>query len=104
MYPAKLYPVGQDLHIIPNFLVARLYNSRQKTGQSGLELVNLSGLEQYQLAPDHHQDSSDGKVVRWIAEFYNGKRETIRISPRISSTGTDVFEQQGSSNSGPGPH
>jgi hypothetical protein len=43
-----------------------------------MRLANLSGLEQYQLAPDHHQDSSNGKIVRWITEFYNGKR-TIRI-------------------------
>jgi hypothetical protein len=45
--------------------------------------VNLSGLEQYQLAPDHHQDSSHSKVVRRIAKFYNGKRKTVRLSPYV---------------------
>ncbi len=58
-----------------------------------LRLANFSGLEQYQLAPDHHQDSSNGKVVRRIAEFYNEKKETIRISLHFPSTGTNIFEQ-----------
>src|SRR6266851_9017722 len=69
-----------------------------------VKLVNLSGFEQYQLSPNHHQDRSNGEVVRWISEFYNEQKERIRISSHVVSSRTDVFGQEESSNSGPGQH
>ena len=57
----------------------------RKRASQDMRFMNLSGLEQYQLAPNHHQDSSNGMIVRWITEFYNGKgtiREPLSATQR----------------------
>jgi hypothetical protein len=78
MYPAKLDPVSQDLHVIPHFLVTRLKILVRNRTNRDVKRGNLSGLEQYQLSSDHHQDRRNGEVVRWISQFYKRAERNVQ--------------------------
>jgi hypothetical protein len=51
MDPAKFYPVSEDLHVIANFLVARLSISVSKGASQDLETWTFLGLSNTNLPP-----------------------------------------------------